>query len=87
MNLNELVRKNIHHHTRPESRLFLVGSGKYHFQIDSDTTIELSVKAGTFIIIPANLKHYFNTDEQTIFLRFFSDNNTTELDELTGEIK
>ena len=83
---NEFVRKNVHHHSSPESRMLLVGSGKYYIQLE-DYTIELSVNPGTFIIIPINLKHYFNTDEQTIFLRFFSDNGSTELDDLTGEIK
>ena len=82
---NELVRKNIHYHRAPETRMFLTGSGKYHFQLEDGVTIELSIKPGTFISIPENLKHYFNTLEQTEFIRFFK-GIPNEVDELTGAI-
>jgi len=80
---NELVKLNKHHHVEPESRLFLTGSGKYTFIQEDDIHFTVSVSPGDFIIIPPNLKHYFNTLEQTSFIRFFPRNKINDT-ELTG---
>ena len=80
---NALVKLNKHHHVEPESRLFLIGSGKYTIIQDDNIYFTVSVSPGDFIIIPSNLKHYFNTLEQTSFIRFFPRSRINDT-ELTG---
>ncbi len=77
-NLETLLEKfsKEHLHTDDEVRYILSGSGIFDIRSIQDEWIRLTVHAGDFIIVPANMYHRFTlTDEKKIdAIRLFKEN-------------
>ena len=67
-----IMKNDPHSHDGDEARMVLRGEGRFYFDLE-DRQLQLDVVAGDFVVIPANLIHYFKTNGCITVIRFFSD--------------
>lgn len=72
-----MIAKDLHHHAFDEARVVIKGTGAFYFPIDN-MLMQLYVSPGDFVIIPAYMKHYFQTVDDILILRFFTTHDDYE---------
>ena len=76
-NCVSMIKKDLHHHESEEARFVIKGVGAFYFPV-GDMDIQLYVEPTDFVIIPAYIKHYFNTVDDMLILRFFTTHDDYE---------
>ena len=66
-----IIKNEPHSHNNDEARMIIKGDGVFFFDIE-DIHLQLEVVPGDFVVIPANLTHYFKTICPLTAIRFFS---------------